>query len=381
MMFALTTAPVYGLVASPRAILHPAAALGRHGAQPQMQFGGFKLPDFKLPGDDGNAEKKGEEQAAPAAADDTKPAASNPFEKLVSAFTPVEVDRDGNVVPDAELPTLFGESKKKQTLATTDEEDERAKQRIAAQQAQGDEKDVGEKLFSFFFGDPQEGEVAGLARTGGAPDTYPATKTEFADPVEGDSAEVKLLRPMLKNTNLEYLPLRLAYDAAKHGWKASAWHAKVDRTGPCLVVARTKGGAYCGGYAPKGFAGYGENRGSIAAFLFTWPDGDTSQPVVKLQKIGGAGLATIDMPETGPRFGSDGFVVRLEPGSERNAVTKLGPYYEVMPGGGRSIFAAGEGNKVQGSFATELAELRTYVGVWPEGERIPYDGAIPFAIE
>ena len=109
MMFALTTAPVYGVVASPRAILHPAAAaLGRHGAQPQMQFGGFKLPDFKLPGDDGNAEKKGEEQAAPAAADDTKPAASNPFEKLVSAFTPVEVDRDGNVVPDAELPTRRG---------------------------------------------------------------------------------------------------------------------------------------------------------------------------------------------------------------------------------------------------------------------------------
>ena len=45
-------------------------------------------------------------------------------------------------------------------------------------------------------------------------------------------------------------------------------------------------------------AGYGENRGSIAAFLFTWPDGDTSQPVIKLQKVGGAGLATIDMPET-----------------------------------------------------------------------------------
>ena len=48
--------------------------------------------------------------------------------------------------------------------------------------------------------------------------------------------------------------------------------AKVDKTGPCLVVARTKGGALCGGYAPKGFAGFGEYRGSIAAFLFTWPD-------------------------------------------------------------------------------------------------------------
>mmetsp|Transcript_15286 Transcript_15286/g.36655 ORF Transcript_15286/g.36655 Transcript_15286/m.36655 type:complete len:81 (-) Transcript_15286:619-861(-) len=47
--------------------------------------------------------------------------------------------------------------------------------------------------------------------------------------------------------------------------------------------------AYCGGYAPKGFAGYGEYRGSIAAFLFTWPTAEAAAPI-KLQKIGGAGL-------------------------------------------------------------------------------------------
>jgi hypothetical protein len=140
---------------------------------------------------------------------------ANPFASLIEAFTPVEVDRDGNVVPDAPLPTLFGDAKQpKQTEATTDEEDARAKQRIAAIDA--GEKDVGEKLYDFFFGAPVEGEVAGLARTAGAPDTYPATKTEFADPVEGDSAEVQLLRPMLKNTNLEFLSLRLAYDSSKH---------------------------------------------------------------------------------------------------------------------------------------------------------------------
>ena len=28
--------------------------------------------------------------------------------------------------------------------------------------------------------------------------------------------------------------------------------------------------------APPGYAGYGEYRGSIAAFLFTWLDGDIS---------------------------------------------------------------------------------------------------------
>ena len=46
------------------------------------------------------------------------------------------------------------------------------------------------------------------------------------------SGQVAVLRPLLKNTNLEFLPLRLAYDSAKHGWKASAWHSKVG-TWPC----------------------------------------------------------------------------------------------------------------------------------------------------
>ena len=58
---------------------------------------------------------------------------------------------------------------------------------------------------------------------------------------------------MLKNTNLEFLPLRLAYDSGEHGWTAPNWHQQVDCKGPCLVLAKTVGGALCGGYAPKGF--------------------------------------------------------------------------------------------------------------------------------
>jgi len=133
--------------------------------------------------------------------------------------------------------------------------------------------------------------------------------------------------------------------------------------------------AYCGGYAPKGFAGYGEYRGSIAAFLFTWPTAEAAAPI-KLQKIGGAGLATIDEPETGPRFGADGLTIFLSPRRERLAMSKLGPFYEVMPDGTRHIFAPGENMK-----GTQLTSCAVYVGVWPEGERIPYDGAVPFALE
>jgi len=269
----------------------------------------------------------------------------NPLEKFVEAFTPVEVDRDGNVVPPPPpAPPV------------------------------DDNRDVGEKLFGFFFGTPEQGVTSGIAGTSGAPDTYPATKTEFADPVAGDNKEMALLRPLLKNSNLEYLDLKLVYDAKRDGWNADAFHRGANFMGPCIVICKLRNGAVCGGYAPKGFAGYGEYRGSIAAFLFTWADGDTTQPAIKLQKIGGAGLATIDEPETGPRFGADGLVIMMNPGAERVVTSKLGPFYEVMPDGSRSVFS-------RKPSSDEMTELRAYTGCWPEGERIPFDGAIPFAIE
>ena len=71
------------------------------------------------------------------------------------------------------------------------------------------------------------------------------------------------------------------------------------------------------------------------------------------------------------------------PTPPRRAVSKLGPYYEPIKGvgtkRGRSIFADSEVDGVPST--TELTELQVYVGVWPEGERIPFAGAIPFAIE
>lgn len=47
----------------------------------------------------------------------------------------------------------------------------------------------------------------------------------------------------------------------KDGWKCSDFHRKVDRKGVALVVARTRGGAVCGGYNPEGsLRGRGRGR-------------------------------------------------------------------------------------------------------------------------
>lgn len=37
---------------------------------------------------------------------------------------------------------------------------------------------------------------------------YPATTTEFADPVKSDSPEVALFRPLLAQTRLQKVPMR-----------------------------------------------------------------------------------------------------------------------------------------------------------------------------
>ena len=118
------------------------------------------------------------------------------------------------------------------------------------------------------------------------PELFPATLTEFAAPVDGDDADVVLFRPLLARTSLETRPLRLAFDADRDGWDARSFHQQVDRLGPGVVLARTEGGAVLGGYNPKGWVGLGEYRGSLAAFLYTWPDGDTRQRAIKLRKVG-----------------------------------------------------------------------------------------------
>lgn len=95
----------------------------------------------------------------------------------------------------------------------------------------------------------------GMSRFGRGrfPEQYPPTVNEWADPVEGDTAEMALLRPFLKNTNLETRALRLTYDANRDGWDPVKFHGRVDRQGGGVVYGVTRGGIQFGGYNPKGW--------------------------------------------------------------------------------------------------------------------------------
>lgn len=238
-----------------------------------------------------------------------------------------------------------------------------------------DDDDPIEKIFGVFFGKKEKAPM-GMARFGQErfPEQYPATKDEWADPVETDDKNMAVLRPFLKKTNLETRGLKLTYDANRDGWDPLKFHACVDRLGGGIVCCTTRAGNVCGGYNPKGWVGYGEARGSIAAFLFivggqyAAPDA----PGIKLQKVGGPGLAQMDNPENGPSFSPDALVIPLSADNPRLARSKLGSYYERLPDGTNSLFGKDAG--------VQLRDLKVYHGVYAEGEYIPFTDAEPFAL-
>lgn len=242
--------------------------------------------------------------------------------------------------------------------------------------------DIVERIYTMIFG-KKEKEPFGLKRfdRDRFPELYPATLDEFADILPCDSPEVATFRPLLARTQLQSREVQLLYDANRDGYSSEVFHEKVNRKGACVVLART-GKALFGGYNPKGFVGYGESRGSKAAFLFTWPDGDTLKPAMKMRKVGGAALAVVDQPDTGPKFGADSLVIPLRaPGStsgERDCIaySKLGSYYERRPDGSNCLFGEGESGKGE-----MLTDLKVYAGVYAEGEEIPFDDALPFSLE
>eukprot|EP00980_Cylindrotheca_fusiformis_P029170 scaffold22742_cov139-Cylindrotheca_fusiformis.AAC.3 len=208
------------------------------------------------------------------------------------------------------------------------------------------------------------------------PEQYPATYEANDVILEQDKGDerIRLIRPLLKNTQLESRPLELAYQSSRDGWNASAFHSAVDGKGAAVVVATTSEDRIVGGYNPKGWASLGGARPSVAAFLFyyfkktTTVSDQTSWQ--KLRKVGGGGLACAnDDPGFGISFGPDGLVIPLANDDNDNkfAYSKLGPYFERGPEDLPSLFSNGR---------AELLDVQVFVGVYNAGEEIPYAGGV-----
>ena len=211
------------------------------------------------------------------------------------------------------------------------------------------------------------------------PEQYPATYERNDYQTWKDFLnDASLVRPLLKQTQLERRPLQVAYDANRHGWNAPAFHRAVDGKGAAVVLARGRNwGGWLGGYNPKGWSSHGGARPSVAAFLY-YTDPNTKK-LQKLRKVGGGGLACAkDDPSTGVWLGADGLVIpllaqqkslSLFPTKEsKMAQSFLGTYFERGPDRRLSLFPDGCG--------MELSELKVLVGVYERGEEIPYSGAV-----
>lgn len=242
---------------------------------------------------------------------------------------------------------------------------------MSMKEGPADTNDLVTMIFGRFLPTPSD---IGLKRYNRdtRPENYPCVKDVWAPNLPSDTEDMRIVRQTLANTNLETRALRLTYSANRDGWKSTIFHEKVDKQGPAVVLAKSVSGGLFGGYNPTGWVNYGEYRGSIAAFLFVFPDGNKNVRPIKLAKIGGAGLAQID-DGSGPKFGSEGLTIALEAARPKAVRSKLGLYYENLPDGKRSLLP-------QEKAMDELSDLFVFTGVYSPGEKIPYSDALPFSL-
>ena len=174
-----------------------------------------------------------------------------------------------------------------------------------------------------------------------------------------------IVRPLLKQTQLEKRNLQVVYDAKKHGWDARAFHARVDAKGASVVLAKVDG-RWIGGYNPRGWASLGGSRSSVAAFLFY-------QKLIGWQKLRVARTGSMacgrDEYDAGIYFGADSLVIPLIGQRPKNVASRLGFYYESGPQNKSTMLPRA------GEDAT-ASELYVISGVYAEGEDIPNSGGI-----
>ncbi|KAG1658019.1 hypothetical protein FOA52_010260 [Chlamydomonas sp. UWO 241] len=235
------------------------------------------------------------------------------------------------------------------------------KRRVVARAAPPDDRDLVTRWVGKIFGEAavNDPEPGGLKRVDWSKvKDLEVTMDREADPIASDDSFMKLFRPLMAGTQLETEDLRLAYSATEDGWSPGAFHAGVDGYGPTVVLARTTGGAVCGGYNPLGFDGYGSDKSTMGSFLFTFPDGDTKggAKAFKLPKVETDQLAVVDRMDQGPQFGPGDLKILLKQGAATKVTSKLIDYKR-PPGGSKTLFNPA----TERTTTTELVELRCYV--------------------
>ena len=199
--------------------------------------------------------------------------------------------------------------------------------------------------------------------------TYPESKPATYDllpssPLDAFSPS-GLVKPLLKQTQLENRKLQVVYNAQKDGWDARAFHKKVDGKGASVVLAKVKG-QWIGGYNPRGWASLGGSRPSVASFLFyqklfSWQK-------LRVNRTGGMACGR-DEYDQGIYFGSDALVIPLNGQRPRSVASRLGYYFEAGPEN-RTTLLPVKGQDVK------VDELYVVSGVYADGEDIPNSGGV-----
>ena len=200
--------------------------------------------------------------------------------------------------------------------------------------------------------------------------TYPESKPATYDLLPGGPfafSPEDIVKPLLKQTQLEKRKLKVIYNAKKDGWDGRKFHQKVDGKGASVVLAKV-GGQWIGGYNPRGWASLGGSRPSIAAFLFyqKFPFGGWQK--LRVTRTGGMACGN-DEYNNGIFFGSDGLVIPLNGDRPRIVASRLGYFYECGPDN-RSTLLPTKG------VDTLLDELYVVSGVYAKGEDIPNSGGV-----
>ncbi|KAL7558961.1 hypothetical protein ACA910_006304 [Epithemia clementina (nom. ined.)] len=187
----------------------------------------------------------------------------------------------------------------------------------------------------------------------------------------GEAALAAKVRPLLKQTQLEFRPLRVVYNANRDGYNGRIFHNKVDGQGAAVVLVKTAN-TWLGGYNPRGWASLGGSRPSRASFLFytkktTASGGGGWQ---KLRVLGGGGMSCgNDLFDAGIYMGAEGLVIPLDNNGDRSIRSRLGTYFETGPEDRGTLLPR------PGMEAT-IQELYVLVGVYDDPEDIPNSGGV-----